>query len=101
MGQRLQLQAILESILGSGNVYFQPKDGLKLEYPAIVYQLESVRSDFADGQPYKLHDRYQVTYISRSPTSPVPRQLQSLPMSRFTAFFVKDGLNHYNHVLYF
>ena len=72
-----------------------------MEYPAIVYNLESVKVDFAGDNPYKIHDRYQVTYIDRSPTSTVPRSIQSLPMCRFTSYFVRDGLNHYNHTIYF
>lgn len=100
MGQRLKLQSTLEAILGSKNVYFQPPDGLVLKYPAIVYTLDAVRVQFADDRPYLLKDRYQVTYIDRSPTSGVPREIQMLPLTRFTSYFVKDGLNHYNHAIY-
>lgn len=99
--RREQLQQMLETILGSRNVYFQPKDGLRMEYPAIVYQLESVMVEHGSNIPYKIHDRYQLTYIDRSPISPIPRELQSLPMCRFTSYFVRDGLNHYNHTIYF
>lgn len=100
--RREQLQELLESILGSRNVYFQTGDKLKAVIsPAIVYKLDAVRSDYADNAPYKLHDRYQITYIDRSPTSTIPRAIQSLPMTRFTSYFVTDGLNHYNHVTYF
>ena len=99
--RRHMLQALLETIVGTTRVYFQPPPGVELQYPCIVYNLESVRTDFADNAPYKIHDRYQVTYIDRSPVSGVPRQIQQLPMSRFTSFFVVDGLNHYNHVVYY
>lgn len=99
--KRLELNQLLKEILGSENVYFQPKDGQNLSYPAIVYKLETVRSDFADGMPYRLHDRYQVTYIDRSPDSDIPKKLQSLPLCRFTAYFAKDQLNHYNHSIYY
>jgi len=33
MGTRLELQNLLENILGSRNVYFQPPENLKLNYP--------------------------------------------------------------------
>lgn len=98
---RLSLQTLLEGVLGSRNVYFQPKEGQNLSYPAIVYNMDAVRTDFADNSPYKLHDRYQVTYIDRSPDSDVPRKIQGLPMTRFSSYFVVDGLNHYNHSIYF
>ena len=99
--RREQLQNLLETILGTKNVYFQPPEGLNISYPAIVYNLESVATDFASDRPYKLHDRYQIQYIDRSPISAVPRKIQELPMTRFTSHFVTDGLNHYNHVTYF
>lgn len=100
MRDRLELQTTLETILGTRNVYFQPKENITLSYPAIVYHLEQVKTDFAGNKPYSLYNRYQVTYIDRSPESTVPRQIQSLPMSRFTSFFTTDGLNHYNHTIY-
>lgn len=99
-GQSL-LQVKLEEILGTRNVYFQPKEGFKLEYPAIVYHIDSLRTDFANNSPYILYDRYQITYIDRSPLSDVPRKIQRLPMTRFTSYFATDGLNHYNHSTYF
>lgn len=100
--RRLLLQTLLESLLGeTESVYFQPPEGQNLSYPAIVYKRDSVRTDFADDAPYKLNDRYQVTYIDRSPDSDIPRKIQQLPMSRFASYFVVDGMNHYNHSIYF
>lgn len=100
--RRFLLQTLLEDLLGNtDNVYFQPREGQNLSYPAIVYKRDSVRTDFADDTPYKINDRYQVTYIDRSPDSDIPRKIQQLPMSRFASHFVVDGLNHYNHSIYF
>ena len=99
--RRELLQIDLMELLGSSNVYFQPPEGLNIKYPAIVYSLDTGMTDFADDRPYKIHDRYQVQYIDRSPESDVPRKIQELPMARFTSYFATDGLNHYNHVLYF
>lgn len=101
MDRRLRLQAMLEALLGSRNVYFQPREGQNLSYPAIVYRLDNVRTQYGSNNPYSLHDRYQLTYIDRSPASDIPRKIQQLPMTRFTSFFTTDGLNHYNHTLYF
>lgn len=101
MDRRLRLQAMLEALLGSRNVYFQPREGQNLSYPAIVYRLDNVRTQYGSNTPYSLHDRYQLTYIDRSPVSDIPRKIQQLPMTRFTSFFTTDGLNHYNHTLYF
>ena len=37
MANRLDLQALLEDLLGSRNVYYQPPESVKMNYPAIVY----------------------------------------------------------------
>ena len=99
--QRLKLQALLEEILGSKNVYFQPRENQNLTYPAIVYNMDATKVDYGDDLPYTIKDRYQVQYIDRSPDSDVPRKIQQLPMTRFTAYFATDGLNHYTHSIYF
>ena len=41
MGTRLELQSKLEEILGSRQVYYQPPETVKMEYPAIVYRQNS------------------------------------------------------------
>lgn len=97
---RLALQTKLEEILGSRNVYFQPPEGFELQYPAIVYNVDSAKVEFGNNTPYKIQDRYQVTYIDRSPDSDTPRKIQELPMTRFTSYFATEGLNHYNHSIY-
>lgn len=96
-----KLQALLETILGTKNVYFQPPEDIRINYPAIVYQIDALRTEFASNHPYILHDRYQVTYIDRNPLSDKPKMIQRLPMTRFTSYFARDGLNHYNHSMYF
>lgn len=96
-----EIQTLLEGVLGTRNVYFQPPEAQNLKYPCIVYILDTIRSDFADGNPYKIHERYQVTHISRNLNSEVTDKLIQLPMSRFTSFFVRDGLNHHNYAIYF
>ena len=82
MESRLKLQTILEDILGSGNVYFQPPSSVKMSYPAIVYSRSDMRSTFADNSLYKMNDAYTVTLIYDDPDSVTPRRLLSLPMCR-------------------
>ena len=101
MGQRLEFQAILEAILGSKNVYFQPPNGLLLKYPAIVYNLDYVASTFAGNKPYSLEKRYQVTIIDRNPDSATPLKVAALPKSTFIRAFRMDDLNHVHYAVYF
>ena len=69
MNRRYELQAVLEGILGSGNVYFQPPENLKVRYDCIVYERSEIETVHADNAPYRLLDRYQVTVIYKSRTA--------------------------------
>lgn len=101
MGQRLQLQTLLEEILGSGNVYFQPPASLRMSYPAIVYNRDSDVSQHAGNSPYHRRKRYMVTYIDANPDSEIPDKLTGLSMSTFVRHFTADQLNHDIINLYF
>lgn len=101
MGQRLDLQALLEDLLESGNVYFQPPANVVLAYPAIVYQRDDMDLKHANDHPYSVVQRYQLTYIDRNPDSGIPKKLAALPMCVYSRFFVADNLNHDVFTLYF
>lgn len=101
MGLRLQLQALLETILGSDNVYFQPPANVQMEYPCIVYNRDSAETLFADNNPYRFTKRYQITVIDRNPDSKIPDQVGELAMCLHDRTFVTNGLNHYVFTLYF
>lgn len=101
MGQRLDLQALLEEILGSGNVYFQPPETVQMQYPCIVYQRYLGKTEFADGEPYILNQRYQVTVIDTDPDSLIPDKVAALPTAIKNRFFVANNLNHDVINLYF
>ena len=49
MNRRYELQAVLEGILGSGNVYFQPPENLKVRYDCIVYERSEIETVHADN----------------------------------------------------
>ena len=101
MAPRLELQAALELILGSSNVYFQPPANVQMQYPCIVYKRDSADTKFAGNQAYRKTKRYQVTAIDRNPDSETPDKLASLPLCTFNRFFVSGGLNHDVFNLYF
>lgn len=101
MDRRLLLQTLLEGILGSRNVYFQPPESVVLRYPAIVYNRDYQLSQHANNSPYHQRKRYQVTYIDQNPDSGVPDKLTSLPMSTFVRHFTAAQLNHDIIDLYF
>jgi hypothetical protein len=101
MGQRIQLQTLLEDLLGSRNVYFQPPETVKLSYPCIIYSRDNVSTKFADDQPYNHSLRYQLMIIDRDPDSGIPDLIAMLPMCRFERHYTKDNLNHDVYSLYY
>jgi hypothetical protein len=92
MGQRLQLQNLLETI--TDKVYFQPPANVQMEYPCIVYQKDGATSRFAGNIPYRYNRRYQVTVIDRNPDSEITDKVAALPMCVFDRSFVAENLNH-------
>lgn len=101
MAQRLDLHALLISILGSNNVYFQPPPNVQMIYPCIVYRRDDIDTDFADNVPYSKRKRYQVTVIDRDPDSEIPDKVLDLPTCIFDRFYTADNLNHDVFKLYF
>lgn len=98
---RLELQALLEVLLGSTNVYFQPPNNKEMLYPCIVYHRDTASTQFAANLPYRYDHRYQVTVIDRNPDSAIPDKVARLPMCIHNRFFTADNLNHDVFILYF
>lgn len=69
MDKRLELQGLLERVLGSQNVYFQPPENVKMKYPAIVYELDDISHLHADNVPYTRNPGFMITLIDPDPTS--------------------------------
>lgn len=101
MAPRLELQALLEALLESRNVYFQPPPSVQMEYPCIVYNRENKDTVFADNKPYKNKTRYQVTVIDSDPDSVIHEKVAELPLSSYDRFFAADNLNHDVYTLFF
>lgn len=101
MAPRLELQTLLEQILGSGNVYFQPPTNINLRYPCIVYERSRIDVNFADNGPYKNTKRYSVTVIDRDPDNSFVDQIAALSLCTHDRFFTADNLNHDVFTLYF
>lgn len=98
---RETLQTLLESLLGSRNVYYQPPESVKLSYPCIVYERSGIRTDSANNKIYRKYNRYTVTYIDEDPDSEIPNKLLELEYCGFDIHFTADNLNHDVFILYF
>lgn len=94
MGNRLNLDAIFEQLLGSNEVYFQPPASVKMQYPAIVYFRSKIDNAHADDEVYKQSLEYEVTVIDRDPDSEIVMKVSRLPRCRHERHYTADGLNH-------
>lgn len=101
MGSRLELQSKLEELLNSKNVYYQPPENLKMEYPAIRYSLSNISSRHADDMKYSNFTSYEITVIDRRPDNDVIKKILDLPLSSFNRHYTSDNLSHDTIILYF
>lgn len=98
---RLGLHRILEGILGSKNVYFQPPASIQMKYDAIVYDLDDIDARHADNLPYLTNRRYRVTLITKNPDTDLSDKIAQLPLTQFNRFYTADNLNHYVYIIYY
>lgn len=101
MASRLELQTKLEELLESKNVYYQPPESRKIEYPAIVYSKSRIDNRSADDMSYLTTTCYELTVIDKRPDNEVINKLLTLPMCSFSTHFVSDNLNHDVLTLYY
>lgn len=101
MGKRIELQSVLEEVLGSGNVYYQPPESIRIQYPAIVYERDNIENDYADNTVYAQHHTYQVTVIDADPDSEIVDRVSKIPTAYFMRHYVADNLNHDAFRLYY
>lgn len=94
MAPRVELQALLETLLGSVNVYFQPPPSVSMNYPAIVYKLDGRQAKHADNVPYIHRVSYQITVMDRNPDSLIPKKVAGLSTASFKSRYTSDNLYH-------
>lgn len=101
MSNRTNLQATLERILGSRNVYYQPPESVKITYPAIVYSRDDVVSQHADDMKYIHTNRYEIIVIDKRPDNEAIDKILELPLSSFNRHYTADNLHHDVLTLYY
>lgn len=94
MDRRLKLHEMLCDILGSGNVYYQPPETIKMQYPAIVYSRYDVENFHANNGVYIQSPAFQVIVIDRNPDSDIVKDVSRLPLCTFDRHYKADNLNH-------
>ena len=101
MSSRLELQTKLEELLGSRNVYYQPPETVKMEYPAIVYSKEDIQTTHANDEVYSKKNKYSLIVISKKPDDPVIDKLLEVPYCSYDRSYKSDNLNHDVLTLYY
>jgi hypothetical protein len=94
MATRQQLQKILEEMLNSRNVYYQPPESITMAYPAIRYALTNINTKYANNQAYKNLRCYEIIVISKAPDNPVVDKILGLPYCSYSRHYVSDNLHH-------
>lgn len=91
---RTDLQEKLEELLGSRNVYFQPPEAFKRNFPCFQYSLDRFDTRYADNRAYRTKKRYSITYFDHDPDSTMPdRMMENFPYCYFERCYRTGTLN--------
>lgn len=99
--RRLQLHELLCELLGTRNVYFQPPESVRMEYPAIVYSRNDIDNTFANNNVYTQKCAYEIVVIDEDPDSEIVVKISKLPYCRFNRHYTSENLNHDVFLLYY
>lgn len=100
MASRIELQNLLEKLLGSREVYYQSPGNNNMDYPAIKYSKSNIQTTYANDKKYTNMTRYEIIVIDRLPDNPVINDILDLPYSSFDRHYKADNLNHDSITLY-
>lgn len=101
MHSRLDMQEHLQRLLGSKNVYFQPPEGMRISYPAFVYDHARRADRFANGSRYLKRRSYYVQYISQTYDEAFVENILDQEYCAFDKYFAKDDLYHFNFTMFY
>lgn len=101
MDNRLELHNRLVQILSSNNVYYQPPENFKMNYPCIVYNLEPGDIKRASNKIYNYKQKYNITFIFNSNNDCIIlNMLNTFNYCELDNIFINDNLYHYIFTLY-
>lgn len=102
MDKRLTLHAELIKILGNNNVYFQPPESLKMNYPCIRYKKARPRINHADDIRYFKKDHYEIIVIDTDPDTDIPDRIaDSFKFCSIERYYNSNNLTHCALDLYY
>lgn len=100
---RLKLHDILSSIPGIEKAYYNPPEGLKLEYPCIIYEDATRQILHANNGPYSDRDSYSILIIDPDPESTIPTLFEQAIKRYWSPGkpYDYDELSHWPYTIYF
>ena len=81
------------------HIYFEPPENTKIKYPALIYELSTMPTKFADNNPYNVKHAYTVTFVTDNPDNEYIDILANL--MKFDRPFVSNGMYHYVYSIYY
>lgn len=101
MATRQQLQSKLEELLNSRNVYYQPPETIKMQYPCIVYSKSNIKSTFANNAVYSFLKCYEIIVMDTKPDNPVIDKIIAMPYCAYGRNYKVDGINHDTFTIFY
>lgn len=102
MASRLKLHNEICNVARTNNVYFNPPEDFRMQYPAIRYSLSGVVLVRANNGIYRSTNQYSLTVIDEDPDSTIFADIfHHFPMCSVGRPYVSDGLNHWPITLYY
>lgn len=100
MHTRIELHTALKNALGSNNVYFAPPEGLRMNYPAIVYKERTINVKHAGSIPYIHRTMYDIIVISSDPDNAICKRVSQIPTVNPGTRYIVDNLYHDPFTIY-
>lgn len=92
---RLDLQSLLESKLGSRNVYYQAPPNNVMKYPCILYERNDYFNSYADNIKYRSFVHYSITLIGKeADNEQLVKSLLDINYCSYNRQFKSDNLYH-------
>ncbi len=92
--RRIKAWNIFVGILGSENVYFDPPESAKIEYPAIIFSREKIWKTEADNVGYLFNDRFEVKFIRKTESGDIVDKLLMLPYCEHNRSYKASDMYH-------
>lgn len=96
-----KIKAAVSGIVSGDQIYYQPPEGFRLDYPCIVYEMTGVWDRFGSGKRFAGKRKYQMMLITRDPDCPAVEKLLGLTYTALDRTFTTDNLYHYTFTIYY